>query len=127
MIISSFYVCCSSILVLQRIMDVPFISIMVDSTPDISNKEMYSIIVRYARNFEIEERLFAFGEMSSKVGEDIVEFILAFFKRYGISTNKIIAQSYDGASNMTGKNIGVQALLSKVLNRKIIFIPCGAH
>ncbi|CAM4795088.1 unnamed protein product [Rotaria magnacalcarata] len=113
--------------VLQRIMDVPFISIMVDSTPDISKKEMYSIIVRYTRNFEIEERLFAFGEMSSKVGADIVEFILAFFKRYGISTTKIIAQSYDGASNMTGKNIGVQALLSKVLNRKIIFIPCGAH
>ncbi|CAF4237751.1 unnamed protein product, partial [Rotaria magnacalcarata] len=45
-------------------MDVPSISIMVDSTPDISKKEMYSIIVRYTRNFEIEERLFAFGEMS---------------------------------------------------------------
>ncbi|CAF5166784.1 unnamed protein product, partial [Rotaria magnacalcarata] len=76
-------------------MDVPSISIMVDSTPDISKKEMYSIIVRYTRNFEIEERLFAFGEMSSKVGADIVEFILAFFKRYGISTTKIISQSYD--------------------------------
>ncbi|CAF4942295.1 unnamed protein product, partial [Rotaria magnacalcarata] len=49
--------------------------------------------------------------MSSKVGADIVEFILAFFKRYGISTTKIISQSYDRASNMTGKNIGVQALL----------------
>ncbi|CAF2704956.1 unnamed protein product [Rotaria sp. Silwood2] len=113
--------------VLKRIMEVPFISIMVDSTPDISNKEMYSIIIRYTRNFEIQERLFAFGELNSKVGEHIVEFILSFFKTFGISTTKIIAQSYDGASNMTGKNIGVQTLLSKKLNRNIIFIPCGAH
>ncbi len=108
-------------------MEVPFISIMVDSTPDISNKEMYSIIIRYNRNFDVEERLFAFGELNSKVGEHIVEFILSFFKQFGVSTTKIIAQSYDGASNMTGKNIGVQTLLSKKLNRNIIFIPCGAH
>jgi hypothetical protein len=116
-----------SFLVLKRINEVPFISIAVDSTPDISHQEMYSVIVRYCRNFNVEERLFAFDEMNSKVGERIVEFIISVFKRYGTSTTKIIAQTYDGAPNMTGKNIGVQTLLSKRLNKNIIFIPCGAH
>ena len=100
---------------------------MVDSTPDISKKEMYSIIVRYTRNFDIEERPFAFGELNSKIGEHIVEFILSSFKTFGITTTKIIGQSYDGPSNMTGKNIGVQILLSKKLSKNTIFIPCGAH
>ncbi len=112
---------------MKRLNEVPFISISVDSTPDVSNKEMHSVIVRYCRNFQVEERLLAFEELSSKVGEKIVELIMLIFKKYGASTTKIIAQTYDGAPNMSGKNLGVQNLLSKALNRNIIFIPCGAH
>jgi len=115
------------LLVLKRLNEVPFISISVDSTPDVSNKEMYSVIVRYCQHFQVEERLFAFEELTSKVGGKIVEFIISIFKKYGASTTKIIAQTYDGAPNMSGKNQGVQNLLSKALSRDIIFIPCGAH
>jgi len=106
---------------------VPFISVTVDSTPDVTHQEMYSIIVRYCRSFQVEERLFSFDELNSKVGQHIVEYIVSTFKKYGVSTTKIIAQSYDGAPNMTGKNIGVQTLLSEVLARNVLFIPCGAH
>lgn len=88
---------------------------------------MYSIIVRFCLNFQVEERLFSFDELNSKVGQMIVEYIVLTFKKYGISTTKIIGQSYDGAANMSGKNIGVQTLLSEVLDRKILFVPCGAH
>ena len=115
------------ILVLNRINQVPFIAITVDSTSDIANQEMYSIIIRYCLNFRVEERLFSFDELNTKIGQEIVDYILTTFKKYGVSTTKIIGQSYDGASNMTGKNIGVQTLLSEKLNRKVIFIPCGAH
>ena len=105
----------------------PFISITVDSTPDIANQKIYSIIVRYCRNFQVEERLFSFDELNSKLGQKIVEYIISTFKKYGVSTTKIIAQSYDGAPNMSGRNIGVQTLLSEALNRNILFIPYGAH
>jgi hypothetical protein len=116
-----------SVSVLNRINEVPFISITVDSTPDVSHQEMYSIIVRYCRNFQVEERLFAFDDLSSKVGKRIVEYIISTFKKYGVSTTKIIAQSYDGAPNMNGKNAGVQTLLSEELERNVLFIPCAAH
>ena len=115
------------VLVLKRINEVPFISITVDSTPDVSHQEMYSIIVRYCPNFQVEERLFAFAELNSKTGEKIVELIISCFKKYGVSTAKIVAQSYDGAPNMSGKNLRVQALLNETLNTNVIFIPCGTH
>ena len=115
------------VLVLKRINEVPFISITVDSTPDVSHQEMYSIIVCYCLNFQVEQRLFGFEELNSKTGEKIVELIISCFKKYGISTAKIVAQSYDGARNMSGKNLGVQALLNEALNSNVIFIPYGAH
>ena len=115
------------VLVLKRINEVSFISIIVDSTPDVSHQEMNSIIVRYCLNFQVEERLFAFEELNSKAGEKIIELIISCFKKYGVSTAKIVAESYDGAPNMLGKNLGVQALLNEVFNTNVIFIPCEAH
>ena len=47
--------------------------------------------------------------------------------KYGISTDKIIAHSYDKAPNMSGKNIEVQACLNQHLDKKITNIPCGVH
>ena len=115
------------VLVLKRINEASFISITVDSTPDLSHQEMYSITVRYCLNFQVEERLFAFEELNSKTGEKIVELIISCFKKYGISTAKIVAQSYDDSPNMSGKNLGVQALLNEALNTNDIFISYGAH
>ena len=115
------------VLVLTRINEATFISVTTDSTPDVSHREMYSIIIRFVHNFEVEERLVDFDEMNSKVGRRIVDFLLSSFKKNNISSNKIIGQSYDGASNMTGKFAGVQAVLSEELGQNIIFIPCGAH
>jgi hypothetical protein len=113
--------------ILKDINDAPFISITTDSTMDASHKEIYTIIVRFVTNSNVQERIISAGELSSKVGQDICEHILEQLKKCGISTDKIIAQSYDNAPNMSGKNLGVQACLSKYLNRKIMFIPCSAH
>ncbi len=113
--------------ILKDINDAPFISITTDSTMDASHKEIYSIIVRFVKNFNVQERIISVSELSSKVGQDICDHILDQLKKCGISTDKIIAQSYDNASNMSGKHLGVQACLSKSLNRPIMYIPCSAH
>ncbi|CAF0767625.1 unnamed protein product [Didymodactylos carnosus] len=47
-------------------------------------------------NFEIEERLAELDELASKVGADIVSFMLNSFKKFNIDTSKIIGHSYDG-------------------------------
>ena len=46
-------------------------------------------------------------ELNSKVGEDICKYLLDKLKKYGISADRIIAQSYVNSPNMSGKNIGV--------------------
>ncbi|CAF1173276.1 unnamed protein product [Didymodactylos carnosus] len=104
-----------------------FISVTIDSTLDKSHKEIYTIITRFEQNFEPKERVIAVAELPSKVGQDICDFVLNQLSLCGISTDKIIAQSYDNASNMSGKNTGVQECLNQALNRKIPYIPCSTH
>ncbi|CAF4492808.1 unnamed protein product [Rotaria sp. Silwood2] len=113
--------------IIEDINEAEFISITTDSTTDISHKEIYTIIIRFSKNFIVQERIISLTELNSKVGEDICKYLLDELKKCGISTDKITAQSYDNAPNMSGKNIGVQACLSQLLGRKITFIPCGVH
>ncbi|CAF3018104.1 unnamed protein product [Rotaria sp. Silwood2] len=105
----------------------PFISILIDSTPDLSHREMYSIVIRYTYNYQVKERLLSLQELASKVGEDICQLLLDTLGRKGISTDKIVGQCYDNSPNMSGVNKGVQACINKKLNRQIMHIPCEAH
>ncbi|CAF3956372.1 unnamed protein product [Rotaria sordida] len=94
--------------ILNDIHKAQFISVTVDSTTDISNKEIYTIVIRFVKDFIAQERMISVMELNSKVGENI-------------------SQSYDNALNMSGVNQGVQACLNKHLNRTILYIPCGVH
>ncbi|CAF1361693.1 unnamed protein product, partial [Rotaria sp. Silwood1] len=104
-----------------------FISILIDSTPDLSHREMYSIVIRYTYNYQVKERLLSLQKLASKVGEDICQLLLDTLGRKGMSTDKIVGQCYDNSPNMSGVNKGVQACINKKLNRQIIHIPCEAH
>ncbi|CAF1509357.1 unnamed protein product, partial [Rotaria sordida] len=52
-----------------------FISVTVDSTTDISNKEIYTIVIRFVKDFITQERIISVMELNSKVGEDICGFV----------------------------------------------------
>ena len=112
---------------IDEINDSTFISIITDSTLDKTHREMYSIIVRYTKNYEVKERLLALQELPSKLGEEICQLLLKTLKKKGISTNKLVGQCYDNAPNMGGAHKGVQSCISNHLHREIIHIPCGAH
>ncbi len=114
-------------LVIDEINQSSFISIMADSTPDTSHREMYSIIIRFTKNYEAQERFLSIKELPSKVGEDICMLLLKTLQQKGISTEKLVAQCYDNAPNMQGIFKGVQACINNHLNRDIVDIPCGAH
>ncbi len=64
---------------------------MIDSTPDASHREMYSIIIRYTKNYQVEERLLSLQELPSKVGEDICLLLLKTLQKKGVPTNKLVA------------------------------------
>ncbi|CAF4322626.1 unnamed protein product [Rotaria sp. Silwood2] len=88
--------------IINRLNKSLFWSVMVDSTPDISHKDMMSIIVRFVNeDDQAEERL--------------------------LSIHEIKSQSYDGASNMSGEYKGVKTIISKLIGHEVIFVPCCAH
>jgi len=93
-------------------------------------KEQLSICVKYVVDLQVYERFIEFVNVSS--GQDannILAAITDFFKTQTIdisSTLKIIAQSYDGASVMSGRLNGVQAKI-KELYLSAIYTQCMAH
>ena len=79
----------------------PFYSVMIDSTPDCSHREIYSLVIRYVDNdLNIYERVIALKELPTKTGQAICDFILTILHDYQISTDCLVGQCYDNAPNM---------------------------
>ena len=66
---------------------------MVDSTSDLSHKDMMSIIVRFVNeNGEAEERLLYISEIKTKTGKNIADNMLQIFAKLGLDFNKLIGK-----------------------------------
>ena len=53
--------------------------------------------------------------------------ILEFLSDFGLSIKQCIAQSYDGASVMSGVSNGVQKLIRDAANNPCTYAHCHAH
>ncbi|XP_022167439.1 uncharacterized protein LOC111031697, partial [Myzus persicae] len=60
-----------------------------------------------------------------KTGSGLADVILSVIKKWDLG-NKIIAQTYDGASVMSGTKNGVQSLIKNIYPN-VLFIHCYAH
>ena len=45
----------------------------------------------------------------------------------GVSFDKLVAQTYDGASNMSGCYKGLQAIIKEKVGEHVAFVHCYAH
>ena len=68
-----------------------FYSIVIDSIPDISIREIYTIVVRYTNNFNVEERLVSVVEFPNKTGSGICSMVFSKIEQLNISPNELIA------------------------------------
>ncbi|CAF4909838.1 unnamed protein product, partial [Rotaria sp. Silwood1] len=115
-------------LIVQQVQNAPFYSVMIDSTPDCSHREIYSLVIRYVDNdLNIYERVIALKELPTKTGQAICDFILTILHDYQISTDCLVGQCYDNAPSMSGCRRGVQNCMKIALKRDIIHVPCGGH
>lgn len=103
-----------------------FYSISVDSTPDVSLSDQLTFIVRYVQPQGPVERFLGFLPMIGHTGQSIADMILSFLEKHGIDINNCRGQSYDNASNMSGKYVGVQTVIRQHCPYAT-FIPCAAH
>lgn len=87
-----------------------------------------SLCVRYCKELIVVERFLGFIDCSNKQdAETLTQSIIECLKMSGINPQTpILAQSYDGASVMSGRFNGVQAKV-KVKYPYAIYTHCMAH
>ena len=101
---------------------------MADESRDVANQEQLSLVVRYVNDSnEIEESFLTFVKCEDGVtGKQLAKMIEDTCMSLGLDLTLCRGQGYDGASNMSGKNQGVSAiLLSKY--PKAMYFHCASH
>ncbi len=103
-------------------------SIMADTTPDTSHLDQLSVIARYVNEEGIpNERLVDIRDIDDKTGDGQAKAILTSLESQGIDSDRIVFQSYDYTSSMSGKFKGCQAKMKEYLHRDVPYFPCLAH
>ena len=90
-------------------------AIIVDGTTDITVQEQESIVVRYvdADLVPCEVFLGFYAQNNGTTGEALSAMLLDIFLRLNLPLSSLRGQTYDGASSMSGKYNGTQALITK--------------
>ena len=103
-----------------------YYTISLDSTPNISNVDRLTLIVRYVLPTGPVEKFIKFLDMYSHNAEHLQDKLLTFLNENGIDIANCRDQSYDNASNMSGGCNGLQAKI-KQLNEFAEYFTCFAH
>lgn len=105
----------------------PFFACMVDETTDISEKTQFSIVVRLVdSNGEIQEYFLGFyGVNEDRTADGLCNVLCKALEKFNIK-HKLVAQTYDGCSVMSGELNGLQAKVREIAPQAI-FTHCFAH
>lgn len=104
-----------------------YFSLITDSTPDMSHTDQLTFIFRCVSDEgEILERFLGFEPIYSHTGASLADCVVKMTKDLQLDLSNCRGQSYDNASNMSGKYNGLQAHLKKI-NPLIHYVPCAAH
>ena len=113
--------------IVKQIQETDSFAVIVDGTQDISRKEQMSICIRYVdKDLCPHEEFLGLYEPPDTTGEIIARCILDALLRFQLPLSALRGQTYDGASNMSGKYKGCQAL---ILEKQplALYVHCGAH
>ncbi|XP_022162488.1 uncharacterized protein LOC111028241 [Myzus persicae] len=99
---------------------------VVDSTPDISYNDQLFLIYRYVLNGTPVERFIQFIPNIGHKSKEIADTVLKTIHEHGLDIKNCRGQSYDNASNMSGKYSGLQARIKEV-SPLAEYAPSSAH
>ena len=105
----------------------PFLTIMIDETTDISNREQVTVVIqRVNEDLEVFEEFLGLYHVNSIAAEALTAVVKDILIRMNISINKLRGQCYDGCSTMSGKRSGVAKRISDE-EQRAIFTHCYGH
>ena len=102
-------------------------SVIVDEATDVCRNEQMSLSVRWTyHSYDIHEYTLGLIQLPNTKAVTIFSAIKDVLIRCSLPINQYRGQAYDGASNMSGINNGVQALF-KAETKQVLYVHCLAH
>ncbi|KAF7652124.1 hypothetical protein LDENG_00101180 [Lucifuga dentata] len=114
-------------MIASEIQHAKYFSVIVDSTPDLSHVDQLTFIFCFvSEGGKTVEHCIGFEPIHSHTGASLEDCVIDMIQDLGLDLANCRRQSYDNASNMSGKYNGLQVHLKKQ-NPLIHYIPCAAH
>ena len=107
---------------------VSFVAAEVDETTDVTQKAQISVIFRYVceASYIVKEAFLEFDDVSDyRRASAIAQYVLGILQKFNC-VEKLVAQTYDGASVMSFELNGVQAKIKENVS-EAMFLHCYAH
>ena len=114
--------------IMKDISKASFVAVEVDETTDDTQKAQISVILRYVneKSQKIKEAFLGFDDVSDdRRADDIARYILDMLEKFNC-LEKLVSQTYDGASVMSSELNGVQAKIKEKVP-EAMFTHCYAH
>ncbi|XP_069103864.1 zinc finger MYM-type protein 1-like [Argopecten irradians] len=108
-----------------------YFALLADETTDKATQTQLCVCLRFVDvndrgESSIHECFVGFLHAKSLKGSDICDLLVEFMRTKNIAIDLMRAQGYDGASNMSGRVNGVQALM-KQYAPNAVYVHCKAH
>ena len=90
--------------------------------------EQLSLCVRVVgKSGDVSEHLLFLSRASATTADELLKSIVGRLEELRVPFTNLVAQTYDGASNMSGKYNGLQAKFKELAGERVIFVHCYAH
>ncbi|KAI7802952.1 putative zinc finger MYM-type protein 1-like, partial [Triplophysa rosa] len=121
------YECAIQREIVSRATSSPYYGLTADGTTDSSTTEQFSLTLQYVdENLDINSDFLGFYNAPDSSGETLFRCIKDVFLRLNIPIERLHGYCFDGASNMSGRFLGVQAFLRKLCPGSL-FVHCANH
>jgi hypothetical protein len=102
-------------------------SLICDEVSDVANGEWITVVVRFVKAAEIKEcmlQIVPIFDLHATALRDTVTTTLLLNR---VNIAMVVAQCYDGASNMAGQYGGLQAKIKEIVGDHAIYVHCYGH